>query len=111
MLFRPATEADLDRVVAFTVDEPISWIPADRYLAELAERMYRPEWTWIAEDGDRIVGRALWWGQATSEHPAPWTASTSRPRSPTAPPWRPDCSARACGPSTSRARRSRRSTT
>ncbi|WP_406311780.1 GNAT family N-acetyltransferase [Streptosporangium sp. NBC_01639] len=69
MLFRPTTEADLDRVVACTVDEPISWIPADRYLAELAERMYRPEWTWIAEDGDRVVARALWWGQSGSEHP------------------------------------------
>ena len=32
MLFRPTTEADLDRVVAVTVDEPIGWIHADRYL-------------------------------------------------------------------------------
>ncbi|MEU4726414.1 GNAT family N-acetyltransferase [Nonomuraea dietziae] len=31
--------------------------------------MYRPEWTWIAEAGDRVVGRALWWGQSDSEHP------------------------------------------
>ncbi|MEV4066701.1 hypothetical protein AB0J22_41790, partial [Nonomuraea dietziae] len=69
MLFRPTTEADLDRVAAFAVDEPVSWIPADRYLAELAEGMYRPEWTWIAEVGDRVVGRALWWGQSDSEHP------------------------------------------
>ncbi|MEV4165949.1 GNAT family N-acetyltransferase [Nonomuraea dietziae] len=69
MLFRPTTEADLDRVTAFAVDEPVSWIPADRYLAELAEGMYRPEWTWIAEAGDRVVGRALWWGQSDSEHP------------------------------------------
>jgi RimJ/RimL family protein N-acetyltransferase len=69
MLFRPTTEADLDRVVACTVDEPISWIPADRYLAELAEGMYRPQWTWIAEDGERVVARALWWGQSGSEHP------------------------------------------
>ncbi|MFG3053263.1 GNAT family N-acetyltransferase [Kitasatospora sp. NPDC048239] len=69
MLFRSITETDLDRVTAVTVDEPVSWIPADRYLEELAEGMYRPEWTWIAEDGDRIVARALWWGQASSEHP------------------------------------------
>ncbi|MFF2040486.1 GNAT family N-acetyltransferase [Kitasatospora sp. NPDC058170] len=69
MLFRSTTETDLDRVTAVTVDEPIGWIPADRYLEELAEGMYRPEWTWIAEDGDRIVARALWWGQASSEHP------------------------------------------
>ncbi|MFE2911743.1 GNAT family N-acetyltransferase [Kitasatospora indigofera] len=69
MLFRPTTDADLDRVTAVTVDEPVGWIDADRYLEELKEGMYRPEWTWIAEDGDRVVARALWWGQASSEHP------------------------------------------
>ena len=69
MRFRSTTEADLDRVLAVTIDEPIGWIPADRYLAELAENMYRPEWTWIAEDGDRVVARALWWGRSDSTHP------------------------------------------
>ncbi|WP_392892673.1 GNAT family N-acetyltransferase [Streptomyces sp. LN699] len=69
MLFRSTTETDLDRVTAVTVDEPVGWIPADRYLEELKEGMYRPEWTWIAEDGDRMVARALWWGHATGEHP------------------------------------------
>ncbi|WP_405016017.1 dihydrofolate reductase family protein [Kitasatospora sp. NBC_00070] len=69
MLFRPTTGADLDRVTAVTVDEPIGWIAADRYLEELGEGMYRPEWTWIAEQDGRVVARALWWGQATSEHP------------------------------------------
>lgn len=69
MLFHPVTEADLDRVAAFTVDEPISWIDSDRYRAELAENMYRPEWTWIAEDGGQVVARALWWGQSTAAHP------------------------------------------
>ncbi|MFF8846318.1 GNAT family N-acetyltransferase [Streptomyces sp. NPDC015127] len=63
------TEADLDRVTAVTVDEPISWITTDRYLDELGQGMYRPEWTWIAEDDGRVVARALWWGQPLSEHP------------------------------------------
>ena len=67
--FRAAVPADLDRVTAWIVTEPVGWIPADRYLAELAEGMYRPEWTWIAEDGDRVVGRALWWGPRGSAHP------------------------------------------
>jgi ribosomal protein S18 acetylase RimI-like enzyme len=67
--FRAAVPADLDRVTAWLVTEPVGWIPADRYLAELAEGMYRPEWTWIAEDGDRVVGRALWWGPRGSAHP------------------------------------------
>ncbi|MGK5629186.1 GNAT family N-acetyltransferase [Streptomyces sp. URMC 123] len=70
MLFRSVTEADLDRVTAVAVDEPIGWIPADRYLDELGQGMYRPEWTWIAEDGGRVVARALWWGRSGDEHPA-----------------------------------------
>ncbi|MFE9954076.1 GNAT family N-acetyltransferase [Micromonospora sp. NPDC005299] len=49
--------------------EPVGWITADRYLAELAEDMYRPEWTWIAEHDGRVVGRALWWGPKGSTHP------------------------------------------
>ncbi|MFF3959242.1 GNAT family N-acetyltransferase [Streptomyces sp. NPDC001890] len=69
MLFRCTTESDRDRVTAVTVDEPISWIPAERYLDELGQGMYRPEWTWIAEEGDRVIGRALWWGQPASDHP------------------------------------------
>ncbi|MEV0387299.1 GNAT family N-acetyltransferase [Nonomuraea sp. NPDC050643] len=67
--YRPTTAADLDHVTAWTVGEPVGWIPADRYLAELAEGMYRPEWTWIAEDGDRVLGRALWWGPRGGAHP------------------------------------------
>lgn len=69
MLFRPTIEADLDRVLACTVTEPISWIPPDRYSAELADRQYRPEWTWIAEDNGQILARALWWGMSDSAHP------------------------------------------
>jgi hypothetical protein len=69
MLFRPTIEADLDRVLACTVTEPISWIPPDRYRAELADRQYRPEWTWIAEDSGQILARALWWGMSDSAHP------------------------------------------
>lgn len=67
--YRTTAADDLDRVIAWTVQEPVSWIPADRYLAELAEGMYRREWTWLAEDGDRVVGRALWWGPRDSSHP------------------------------------------
>ncbi|NRQ34733.1 GNAT family N-acetyltransferase [Nonomuraea sp. NN258] len=69
MSYRAATPADLDRVTAWTVREPVAWIAADRYLDELAEGMYRQEWTWLAEDGDRLVGRALWWGPKSSAHP------------------------------------------
>ncbi|MFF2811541.1 GNAT family N-acetyltransferase [Streptomyces sp. NPDC058000] len=70
MLFRPTTGAEVDRVAAVTVPEPVGWIDADRYRDELRQGMYRPEWTWVAEDGDgRLLARALWWGRADSAHP------------------------------------------
>jgi ribosomal protein S18 acetylase RimI-like enzyme len=67
--YRSIVPAEFDRVTAWVVSEPVGWIPADRYLTELAENMYRPEWTWIAEVGDRVVGRALWWGPSDSAYP------------------------------------------
>ncbi|MFJ8045457.1 GNAT family N-acetyltransferase [Kitasatospora sp. NPDC096147] len=51
------------------MDEPVGWIDAERYREELAERMYRPEWTWIAEQDGRVLARGLWWGRTDSEHP------------------------------------------
>ncbi|WP_228002422.1 hypothetical protein [Nocardia australiensis] len=42
MLFRPTTEADLERVVEVIVEEPVGWIEADRYQDELRQGMYRP---------------------------------------------------------------------
>ena len=28
----------------------------------MAARQYRPEWTWVALDGDTVIARAAWWG-------------------------------------------------
>lgn len=67
--YRAADVGELDRVAGWTVAEPVGWIPEERFRADLAENMYRPEWTWLAVDGDRVVGRALWWGPKTSAHP------------------------------------------
>lgn len=71
--YRSATPSDLDSVTSWVVSEPVSWITADRYRAELNEGMYRPEWTWLAvartDDGERVVGRALWWGPRDSKFP------------------------------------------
>ncbi|MEH0928618.1 GNAT family N-acetyltransferase [Micromonospora sp. CPCC 205558] len=69
IFYRATAPADLDRVTPWIVTEPVEWIPADRYLAELAEDMYRPEWTWIAEHDGQVVGRALWWGPRGSLYP------------------------------------------
>ncbi|GHG53932.1 GNAT family N-acetyltransferase [Streptomyces griseocarneus] len=69
MLIRPTTVADLDRAAAFVVDDPVSRITEDRYRAELAERQFRPEWTWVAEQDGEILARAVWWGRSDSDHP------------------------------------------
>jgi RimJ/RimL family protein N-acetyltransferase len=72
MHFRPVlTEGtELDQTLALTSTEPVWTLPADRYRAEAAQRQYRPEWTWVAQDdGGRVLARALWWGQGDSTEP------------------------------------------
>ena len=34
-----------------------------------ALRQYRPEWTWVALRGDRVVARAAWWGGSNDDMP------------------------------------------
>ncbi len=69
MLIRPTTDADLDRILAWPVTEPVGVVPADRYREEAARHQYRPEWTWIAEDEGRILARAIWWGFGDAASP------------------------------------------
>jgi len=69
MLFRSTAEADLDRVLACTVTEPVGWATAGRYRTALARGHYRPGWTWIAEQGRQIMARAVWWGLPDGDHP------------------------------------------
>jgi RimJ/RimL family protein N-acetyltransferase len=69
VLIRPATEADLDRILAYPVTEPAGQVTAGRYRDGLARHQYRPEWTWIAEDAGRILARAIWWGFAAAAYP------------------------------------------
>ncbi|MFJ1705905.1 GNAT family N-acetyltransferase [Kitasatospora sp. NPDC088346] len=65
-----AGPSDLDRAVAFAADGPVPALTAERIREELAENRMRPEWVWVAEDGDgELVARALWWGRADSERP------------------------------------------
>jgi GNAT superfamily N-acetyltransferase len=66
MLLRPTTEGELDRVLAWT---PAGSVPADHYLAGLAARHYRPEWTWVADEGGQILACAIWWGRSDADHP------------------------------------------
>lgn len=36
----------------------------------MAARQYRPEWTWVALDGDTVIARAAWWGGPDDSAPA-----------------------------------------
>ncbi|MFI6444776.1 GNAT family N-acetyltransferase [Kitasatospora sp. NPDC050543] len=69
MQLRPITEADLASVLACPTADPVTTISAERYREEQAKGQFRPEWSWIAQDGDEVLGRALWWGRADSAQP------------------------------------------
>jgi ribosomal protein S18 acetylase RimI-like enzyme len=69
VLIRPATPAEMATPVEFTVDDPVEFVDEDKFLQEAAAGRMRPEWTWFADDGSRIVGRAVWWGRSDSERP------------------------------------------
>jgi RimJ/RimL family protein N-acetyltransferase len=62
LLFRTLAEGDLGPVLS-RLDDP------ERLTAFLETGNYRPEWTWLAVDGEQIHGIALWWGFPTSERP------------------------------------------
>ncbi|MGW0481725.1 GNAT family N-acetyltransferase [Nonomuraea sp. NPDC003214] len=62
MLFRPAAESELDRLLGCVVDEPVSWADPDRLRAFLADGHYRYDRIWVAERDGEILARAVWWG-------------------------------------------------
>ncbi|WP_336216712.1 GNAT family N-acetyltransferase [Nonomuraea sp. LPB2021202275-12-8] len=69
MLFRSTVEADLDRLLRCTVDEPISWADPDRLRSMLTDGQYRHERVWIAEQDGEILARAVWWGFPDGDKP------------------------------------------
>lgn len=69
VLIRHATPAEMEEPMEFTVDDPVGSVDGERFREETAAGRMRPEWTWFAGDGSRIVARALWWGRADSERP------------------------------------------
>jgi RimJ/RimL family protein N-acetyltransferase len=69
VLFRSTVEADLDRLLRCTVDEPVSWADPDRLRSFLADGHYRHERVWIAEQDGEILARAVWWGFPDGDRP------------------------------------------
>jgi RimJ/RimL family protein N-acetyltransferase len=69
-IIRPARPNDDTLRREWSGEEPVARIDSSRLRDEMATGNYRPEWTWIAEQGGEPIGRALWWGKATAERPA-----------------------------------------
>ena len=69
MNVRRATSADLERLLACRVTEPVSAVNAEELARGLADGSYRPEWIWLAEDGGEVMARAVCWGMPDSDHP------------------------------------------
>ena len=68
-MFRSASPSDVNLLLSAGQIDPVSVVEADRFRRELALGQYRLEWSWIHYVGDRLLARALWWGQSESAHP------------------------------------------
>jgi GNAT superfamily N-acetyltransferase len=44
-------------------------VTVERFAEYLESGAYRHEWTWVAEDGGRILALAVWWGMEGFDHP------------------------------------------
>ena len=69
VLVRRGQPGDVPLLTAWTSADPVAWIDEHALTAELATGCYRPEWSWIAEQGGHPVGRALWWGRTDADAP------------------------------------------
>lgn len=69
MLFRTMLESDLDRVLTCLSEPSVNTATRERFVAFLRDGAYRPEWTWLALDGDTLAGLAVWWGFPDGDRP------------------------------------------
>jgi RimJ/RimL family protein N-acetyltransferase len=68
--FRPLGEDDLDVFSALPGASGSRHPLMDRdYLETVAQRHYRPEWSWVAVRDGRVLARAAWWGFPDADHP------------------------------------------
>ena len=68
-MFRTMAENDLDRILTCLATFSVDTTTPERFVDYLATGGYRPEWTWLALDGDDIVGLAVWWGFPAGDRP------------------------------------------
>ena len=79
VLIRRGTPEDIPLLTEWSSTEPVAWVGARRFTDELSTGNYRPEWSWIAEQDGRMVGRALWWGPTEADAPVPLDCLTISP--------------------------------
>jgi RimJ/RimL family protein N-acetyltransferase len=70
VIIRPLADGELDLFATLDpAGEPVLGPPGRDFLSTATAHHYRPEWTWIAQRGDRVVARAAWWGGPDDDHP------------------------------------------
>jgi ribosomal protein S18 acetylase RimI-like enzyme len=72
MLIRNATDADLAAITTLIEATPgaeVNTVKPARFAEYLGLNSYRPEWMWVAEDVDRLVGAVVCWGQPQHDQP------------------------------------------
>jgi RimJ/RimL family protein N-acetyltransferase len=69
MTIRPLAAGELHLFDTLVLGGPAFGPPGRNFLATAADHHYRPEWTWVAQRGDRVVARAAWWGGPDDAHP------------------------------------------
>ncbi|MEV6969960.1 GNAT family N-acetyltransferase [Hamadaea sp. NPDC051192] len=69
MLIRTSVEADLDQLLTLLGDQSVNTAHPERYTQYLADGHYRHEFTWVAEDGDRLIAAAVWWSFPGASRP------------------------------------------
>src|SRR5690349_1184012 len=62
-------ESDLDGILTCLDTASVNTTTRDLFTENLTTGSYRPQWTWLALDGDRIAGLAVWWGFPAGDRP------------------------------------------
>lgn len=74
MIFRAVTAADatvLAELAPLVVPDPASALTMADYRARVGRGEYRPEWTWVAREGDTgpALAAGIWWGRPADAAP------------------------------------------
>ena len=72
MIFRRTADSDVERLLPLLASDPTGMLTADQYKIRSGNREYRPEWTWVAEEGGGgpPAAVAIWWGDPRASRPA-----------------------------------------